>query len=447
MSRPSFHVSSNRGARAAVACVLSAYALAVLPAAAIDAPVPLLAKGKEVDWWFVYKFNSQKYDNDRAFVGCGPDSGTRTCIFDKNGKVQTSVGSNFSQQYVFASSSDGELAKGKGCLGMTMTDPVGATFDQIYHGSPFYLIWNDQFYGDPPIPGCSKSQCAGPWGHSKGVLAWNEAGEGLVMQVSTPSWPASGSEKFPRKHFNTLGCVSTQNNLSFAQHFFALKLDKKGVMAILEALINASVATSPGIPQIARIGGPDDLRALAEKVGEQPHKIPPAKRQPEDTKILQTRLTDNVTLISKPSNLNVPPWQMVSALLDSESERTATWWATPQIYSTKKSTKIGCWEGTLKSEKKKPGDVVIALDGSWDNHKIKLIGGSSHAKVGVTTSGSKHYVIFGDLNQQGSINPVKGECDHSQNGRGGMFFVVEDEKLFKTLSEMLDGKDEPFRSK
>jgi hypothetical protein len=101
----------------------------------------------------------------------------------------------------------------------------------------------------------------------------------------------------------------------------------------------------------------------------------------------------------------------------------------------------------LKSENKQPGDVVIALDGRWDGHEIKLIGGSSHAKVGVTTSGSKHYVIFGDLNQQGSINPVKGACHHSQNGRGGMFFVVEDEKLFKTVGEMLEGKNEPFRTK
>ena len=154
-----------------------------------------------------------------------------------------------------------------------------------------------------------------------------------------------------------------------------------------------------------------------------------------------------MTLISKPSNLNVPPWQMVSALLDGESQRTATWWAFPQIFSTKASTAIGCWEGVLKSGNKKPGDVVIALDGSWDKHKIKLIGGSNHAKIGVTTSGAKHYAIFGDLNQQGSINKVKGKCDSSQNGRGGMFFVVENDDLFKTLSDMLDGANEPFKSK
>jgi hypothetical protein len=437
-----------RAARLLPGLALAAVLTTAPPALAAGAPVPLLEKGKEVEWWFAYKFNSQNYNKERPFVGCGDNSGTRVCVFDKKGTpVNPKAGANFSQQYVFASSADGKLVKGKGCIGMTMTDPVGATFDQIYHGSPFFLIWNDQFYNDPPIKGCSKGECQGPWGHSKGVLAWNEAGEGVVMQVTTPSWPASGSEKFPRKHFNTLGCVNTQNNLNNAQHFFALKLDKNGVMTILQALANANVVTNVHEPQLARLGGPDEVRALAEKVGEPPKTIAPDKKTADDLKIMQVRLSKDVTLISKPSNLNVPPWQMVSALLDGESQRTATWWAFPQIFSTKASTAIGCWEGVLKSGNKKPGDVVIALDGSWDKHKIKLIGGSNHAKIGVTTSGAKHYAIFGDLNQQGSINKVKGKCDSSQNGRGGMFFVVENDDLFKTLSDMLDGADEPFKSK
>jgi hypothetical protein len=430
--------------------VFAALMLAAGAAAAADAPVPLVEKGKPVDWWFAYKFNSQKYEGEKPFVGCGAGSGTRVCIFDKKGtKVNPKVGANFSQQYVFATSAAGALAQGKGCLGMTLTDPVGATFDQIYNGSPFYLIWNDQFYNDPKIDGCAgaKGECGAPWGHSKGMLAWNEAGEGLVMQVTTPSWPASGSKKFPRKAGNTLGCVTTQNNLNNAQHFFALKLDKDGVKAVLEGLANAGVVTSQGNGQVVRLGGPDDVRALAEKVGDKPKKIAPDKRTPDDVKIVQKSLTKDVMLISKPSNLNVPPWQMVSALLDGTSNRNATWWASPQIYSTRKSTTIRCWEGALTSGNKKPGDVVVALDGSWDGHKIKLIGGSNHAKIGVTTSGAKNYAIFGDLNQQGTINPKKGKCDSSQNGRGGLFFVVENDKLFETLSGMLEGESEPFKAK
>jgi hypothetical protein len=426
-----------RPAALALAALLAAFAFATAEAA--DAPVPLLEKGKTVDWWFAYKFNVT------SFRGCGADSGNRTCPFGKT--INTKVGANFSQQYVFASKANGTLEKGKGCLGMTMTDPVGATFDEIYNGSPFFLIWNDQFYGDPKIEGCGKGNCNSPWGHSKGMLAWNETGEGLVLQVTTPSWPAAGNAKHPRKAGNTLGCVSTQNNLNNAQHFFALKLDKAGVISVLKGLKNASVATDPANGQIARLGGPSDVRAAAEELGKKPKRVPAGKKSAEDLKIIQERLTPDVMLISKPSNLNVPPWQMVSALLEGASERSATWWASPQIFSTKKSTNIGCWEGELKLDNKKPGDVVIAKSGSWKGQKIGLIGGQNHAKVGVTTSGSKHYAIFGDLNQQGSINPVKGKCDSSQNGRGGMFFVVENDQLFKTLTDMLEGEDEPFKAK
>ena len=430
-----------RLAAATMLAVLTATALA--PAVAADAPVPLVDKGKPVDWWFVYKFNVT------SFLGCGADSGTRTCPFDpKPNSVQTKYGANFSQQYVFASSAADTLVKGKGCLGMTMSDPLGATFDQVYHGSPYFLIWNDQFYGDPKIDGCSSGNCDSPWGHSKGMLAWNDAGEGLVLQVTTPSWPAAGSDKHPRAHGNTLGCVSTQNNLNNAQHFFALKLNKDGVMAVLDALKLAGVATDPANGQIARLGGPSEIRARAEALGKKPKAKPNKKdRTDEDLRIMAVSLSDKIRLIAKPPNLNVPPWQMVSALLDGASERTATWWAAPQIYSTKKSAKIGCWDGSLVKDNLHPGDVVIAKDGSWAGHKIGLIGGQNHAKVGVTTSGSKLYAIFGDLNQQGSINPVQGRCDKSQNGRGGMFFVVQDDALAKSLAGMLDGGDEPFKSK
>ena len=71
------------------------------------------------------------------------------------------------------------------CIGDTMEDPVGATFDEVYNGSFYYVVWNDQLYKDPTITGCSTS-CSAPWGHSKGLLAWNDEGSGLVMQVTTP---------------------------------------------------------------------------------------------------------------------------------------------------------------------------------------------------------------------------------------------------------------------
>jgi hypothetical protein len=99
-----------------------------------------------------------------------------------------------------------------------------------------------------------------------------------------------------------------------------------------------------------------------------------------------TPLTADVTLISKPSNLNVPPWQMVSALLGGASERSATWWASPQSYSAKKSIKFGRWNDKFTLKRKKPGDVIIAQSGPGVGRTLGLIGGQNHAKLGVITS-------------------------------------------------------------
>src|SRR5262245_39524850 len=164
-------------------------------------PVPLLGHGKAVDWWFVFKLNASK------FPDCG--GAARACPF--GGTVEKyKVG----QQYVFASSESPTLKQGAGCAGDTGSDPIGATFEQVYNGAFHYLVWNDQFYNDPKINGCSGNSCGAPWGHSKGMLVWNDAGNGFVMQVTTPSWPASGSKKHPRTNDgNTLGCIDDDNVL------------------------------------------------------------------------------------------------------------------------------------------------------------------------------------------------------------------------------------------
>jgi hypothetical protein len=59
----------------------------------------------------------------------------------------------------------------------------------------------------------------------------------------------------------------------------------------------------------------------------------------------------------------------------------------------------------------------------------------NHAKVGVST-GSHNYAIFGDLNQQGALS---GKCNSSQNGRGGLFYVIEDATLAKSVRDLLKG--------
>jgi hypothetical protein len=405
------------------AVILVAWALSALPSLAAvqdsTAPTPQIAAGQPVDWWFAFKFNGA------AFPGC-PAGAVPQCPF--GGQPQNYR--YWSQQFAFASSQQPSLQKGAQCIGDTTADPVGATFSQIYNGQFHYVLWNDQFKGDPRIGGCS-GDCSSPWGHSKGALAWNDAGTGLVMQVTTPSWPASGSTQVPRKNDgNTLGCVN-DDNVMFSQHFFALKLSKDDVVVLLKALANASVVTDPGDPQIVSNGGPPDIQELVGKLG---------------VKSLSTtatidKLSSGFRVISKPSQLHVPPWQMVSALLGGVPLRTASWWTTPTIGSSTPSTKIACWDDRLGT----PGPVDIAASGQFEGTPFALTGGQSpdhnHAKIGVTASGITHYAIFGDMNQQGTLSGAN--CGSSQNGRGGLFFVLDVEPLFNDISNLLKGGSEP----
>lgn len=378
-------------------------------------PTPLLKKDQSVDWWFVFKFNTS------SMPGCS-GSAARACAF--GGTLQPDK--LFSQQFAFASSANPKLQQGGGCIGETTTDPLGATFDRVYDGELFYAVWNDQFDGDPIA---TKSA---PAGHSKGLLAWDKDGNGFVLQVSTPSWPASGSSQHPRRtDGNTLGCIS-DNNILVSQHFFSLKLNKDDVIAVLMALVNASVVTDPSRLQIVNNGGPADVQTLVKSLG----------KVSTNKKATAVTLSTGVVLISKPSSLNVPPWHMVSALLGGEALRAATWWHDPVIPSTLAGKLPACWDKSLD----KPGGVEIATTGTWEGNSIGLqgIGGPSgnHAKIGVST-GTHTYAIFGDLNQQGSLNGPN--CDSSQNGRGGLFYVVDNEQLFNGVRDLIKGEAAPAR--
>ena len=365
-------------------------------------------------WWFVFKFNAASYP---ACAGAA----RRSCPF--GGEIQDYRG-QFSQQYVFASSVNSSLRNGSECLGNSEEDPLGATFGQIYHGNYYYVIWNDQLYNDPRIPGC-RANCSSPWGGSKGMLAWNDAGDGLVLQVSTPSWPASGNAALPRKSGNTLGCMKI-NNLQNSQHFFSVRLSREDVVKVLRAMANASVATDLSNKQLVRNGGPAEIQSLVERLG----------MKSDSTEFTYDTLSSGVRLISKPSNLHVPPWQMISAILGGVPLRVATWWARPRIYSTSWSMNVNCWERSLG----KPGPVEIATSGFWAGYDMRLVGGAgtnfNHAKIGVSTDAQRNYAIFGDLNQQGGLSE---RCSSSQNGRGGLFYVVDDRKLAVGLRNLLNG--------
>jgi hypothetical protein len=48
------------------------------------------------------------------------------------------------------------------------------------------------------------------------------------------------------------------------------------------------------------------------------------------------------------------------------------------------------------------------------------------------------------MNQQGAISPPG--CEKSQNGRGGLFFAVNDDKLFDSVKDLIDGDTAPTRA-
>ena len=389
------------------------------------APTPLVAANRPVDWWFAYKFSSS------SFPTADTDPG-RACPFGGTPRHD-----GFSQKYAVASSASPMLADGPGLIGAGDGDPLGATFGKIYSGKYYYVVWNDQFYGDPLRKGaaCDATQCGSPWGHSKGVLAWDANGDGVLLQGSTPSWPGSGSALHPRADGNTLGCVSDDNNVSNAQHFFALKLTRDDVKAVLKALAVASVSTDVANPQIVgRVADgaplPQDMADLVAALG----KVSPAKVYMDQT------LSSGVRMIVKPSALHVPPWQFVSSILGGEPLLSATWWANPPILSTRSAADVHCWDPSLT---KPPGEVDVALESSWDATKVGFTGGPNHAKIGVSLpTGAHHYAIFGDLNQQGQLGSASSPndpaaCARSQNGRGGMFFVIDNAQLAAGVTKLI----------
>src|ERR1044072_126833 len=234
----------------AAGLILSAAAVGQ-PAAAAPPPVPLVSQGHPADWIFVFKLNAGVFPTAR-------NDPARLCPF---GGPPPAYPQAFGQQYAYASSADPSLRAGAGLVGTSTGDPVGSTFSAIYNGNYSYVVWNDQFQGSP-IP-----DRTGSWGHSKGMIAWDEDGAGVVIQGSTPSCRGPASARAPRQgDGNTLGCTSG-NNVMFSQHFFALRLSRNDVLLVLAALANASVATDVSIPQLASIGGPQNIQTAARQLG------------------------------------------------------------------------------------------------------------------------------------------------------------------------------------
>lgn len=424
------------------ALIAGAIGCALAGAAFAQAPEPQLKAGKPVQWWFAYKFWVQDLP---SHSGDKPDD----CAF--GGKINNG---SFSQRYVVASSTDPTLHDGPGLIGKGDNDPLGATFGPIFNGDYFYVVWNDQFYGSPAInrTNCpqtgpkDENNCMSPWGHAKGMLAWSPAGDGVVIQVTTPDWPGSASASHPRAKSkfakgagNTLGCV-VNNNVIYGQHFFALKLSQADVKQVLRALDRASVVTTTHSPQVVdtKVGStglPADVQTLVDTL-ERAH---PSKA----TAPFDVTLGSGVRLIAKPSDFNAPPWQFVSWRLGAADLRVATWNNSPTIGSTYDEKAVTCWPPGYLTAGKVPhlGRVESAATGKWGTTTLHMQASENHGKFGVSRNPGETLSVFGDLNQSGGL---KTACANAQNGRGGLFFVVDDAKLADSLRTLLSGTSVPY---
>lgn len=401
---------------------------------------PLLGDGTAVDWWFAFK------PTTAAFPRC---STAVSCLFGGEAMPQ-SVEPMFGLQYILASSFNGSTSPMQlhsDCLG-NGEDSLAKTFQQVYSGqAPNFVLWNDQFYDDPDpdiTPPCVK-YCAKPWGHSKGLLAWDDDGTGFVLQVTTPDWPGSATSSVPRKEQgNTLGCCKDDNVL-VAQHFLALRLSSaEDTLKVLKALQRASVVTDPKNSQLMKLsGGPTNLQQAARELGQQVLD----NLEPFQTEI-SLRSGLQVRLIAKPSGLQVPPWHLISSLIQTPL-RTATWWTVPAINSTQGGFVPGCWNASLKPSP----EVQVALSGQWQGVNFTFLGrpdaDANHAKLAHSLGSGPKLAVMGDMNQQGALNPddnPQGTCDLSQNARGGLFFIMEDASLHADLVHLMTGETASYVS-
>lgn len=185
--------------------------------------------------------------------------------------------------------------------------------------------------------------------------------------------------------------------------------------------------TDPHNPQIVNSGGPKEVTDAVAVLGS----ADSAKTFTDET------LSSGVRIISKSGRLNVSPWQMTSAILGGIHLRVASFQSPSPIGTTTQTKKPPCWSDELGN----PGPIEAAISGSWDGDSIGFTTATNHAKIGVSTSGDSSITIFSDMNEAGTLAPdgKNNSCAVSQNGRGGMFFVLDNKDLHDSVVGLLAG--------
>jgi len=339
--------------------------------------------GKPVDWWVIIKWPSSLVDGSTS-CGCSecpntpkPGKGAGACYYymDNTSSAPTWYGSG-------------------NCLN-TCDNALSKTIAQAT-GTNNFGVWNDAL--DQPWTS-SGTSCSAPRAHSKGMVCYDKEG-GFVLNVSTPHFPQDSSN--PGN--SPAGCQN-DDNLSYAQHFFCMSLDTSNLKVWGDAAENAKLCGSNNAWDVG------DILSRTGKPGgtTQPHVK------------LETMGGTPIVMTVKSGSDYVNPWSIVSASLGKELEVVS--WTSLDDGSSGWGN-ADCFSSSTYPAK---GMVQVATMGNQEHGIFKTVNSHTHAKFAISKGdNSGNWITLGSMNQQ-----------DSQAKRGGEFYSIQNEALWKALNAMI----------
>nr|AIG56182.1 secreted protein [Achlya hypogyna] len=305
--------------------VLAAWLAVQIVAESNDEVFALDGDGRPVAWWFVLKLPAQVRSATGTFMPTPCDCAPPACASPEEPLRAHGL------CYLYADANNPVLRHfrdvGYDCLGQGGRDPVSQTLRQKQTAT-HWGYFNDQLNGlafmqqKSLVCGGSSSFNA----HSKGMVAFEAATGGFVLQTSTPNFPDPSSPAFV-----PLGCQA-DNNVEYAQHLFAMSLDAAELLTLAtgwqsarlcsanhyhtlhDLLVSPSLANaSSSLPPVAQAVA----RALVEE-----RLTPSASSQ----KTVVTKGSPvAVSGLFKSHRAQVPPWAMAASAYASDVS-VASWW-------------------------------------------------------------------------------------------------------------------------
>ena len=299
--------------------------------------------------------------------------------------------------------------------------------------------------------------CGSPWGHSKGAFAFEEGSLGFFLQGTTPNWP----DPSQGDTFAPLGC-QLDNNVYLSQSFLGVTLASDDFTTIAPVLEKARLCSSGSLScRNGSSGHMVDFNCTSEAT------------RGEDWSILNTAFAATSTMDMPSEGLNItapggstlrlfshsaayenPPWLLVANDLGVDLG-VASWWdfnygqatlCSGDDYSNATenycliNNELGLALNTQGGAAQSVENAIAAsfmvggADRAWALWG-EFSGIASHAKFGVAGDQTSHWVVSGDQNSQGF--DCSSACNGSQQGRGGLFFAVQDEALHESLYDLL----------